>query len=194
MTMNTIRSLCLYASFAAAPFATQGCAVQTGEPDPQGPAVEQTDQQLDSIDSCPSSIEGQIRGAAVYLVNHWDDFEDWADDRYGVNPSSCLRNKLDGGTVRCTTSGNCTDPNVAGYAIPGGSTAYFCRTYTSGIYARYPSDTNRRTICFGALMAHEMSHTCLGDERLAEEIEDAARSFLAEHFGVRMTPSDCNSD
>ncbi len=145
------------------------------------------------ISQCPTSNYWDVRDPTEVMRDNWSDFKSYAWVHEGIRLSSCLKGRLQNGTVRCqqTTTNYCTGGEL-GRAYPGNPLVRVCRDWLNQI--RSSLSANQRRTCYGSEIAHEFSHSCFGNEARAEKVEEAALGFLNGEYGVSVDHYDCNTD
>lgn len=165
-----------------------GANVADAEP-PTGPS----EQDLASVTGCNSSDTDAFRQALGALSDRWSTFESRASAQ-GTNLGACIENRVkSNGEVRCvsSTTGSCAS-GAAGYSSCLSTRANVCQGWRTQIRTRYAVGSAEHKICYGAMAAHEFTHSCCEGENNAEKVELAAFQTLRSYYNrPNMNWADC---
>lgn len=148
---------------------------------------------LRSVINCSSNVKSDMNTVANYIDANWNSYERFVERETGLNIKSCLKNRFQkNGKAECRSSGGQCSGNVMAWATYLGKKANFCPLSINSFEAL--DRTPNQRACYAALLAHEFSHTCWGNESRSELVEAATFNFWADTHNVTIIKRDCRLD
>lgn len=141
------------------------------------------EQGLASVTNCSASDTSAFRLALGVLSERWSTFEAHASAQ-GTNLGACIENRVkSNGEVRCvsSTTGSCAS-GAAGYSSCLSRRANVCQGWRTQIRSAFAVGSVEHRICYGAMAAHEFTHSCCEGENNAEKVELAAFLTLRSYY------------
>lgn len=151
---------------------------------------------LKQVKHCSTTQKREIEDAADWVAENWSDFEDFLENRTGLNIKKCMENRFKkNGKVVCEeATGQCkTSKGNNAWASMLNKKVHLCPSFLNRV--NNLSGTTNRRACYIAILSHEFAHTCDRFEPGSERIDDAAFDFFSSRNpGLTIRLAQCGMD